>query len=479
MENKSEFLKNVEIASNKIKEWIASGKKIRITSHLDADGISAAGIIGKALLREKAYFHIRIIRQLEKEFVLDLKKENVECFIFTDMGGGQLAILKEELSGKDIIILDHHKPVDPDFDNLIHVNPHKHGIDGTDHISGAGVALFCAIALNEVNKDLAPLAIVGAIGDRQDKGDFNALIGLNRDIIKIGEDLKLLEEKKDLKIFGKETRPIHLALKYTTEPFFPGISGNEDGCLRFLISIKISIKKGNEFRTISELNKEEKRTLVSELLKYGMSHGMDKRNAESIIGMTYILLNEKKGTFLRDVNEFSSLLNSCGRSDKAGLGIAICMGDRDLALLEAEENLSIYRRQLAESLSWFEKEYPITERDYILSFHGGEIIDEKIIGTITSIAAVSKMIKANKPLIGIAFSDNSYSKVSARGNRSLIEAGLDLGEAIRETLKKMNLDEEGGGHNIAAGARIPTKLEEDFLNLLNQTIQSQITKKYS
>ena len=475
MENKSEFFKDAERASKKIKEWISSGKKIRVTSHLDADGISAAGIIGKALQREKANFHIRIIRQLEKEFILDLKKENTECLIFTDMGAGQLSLIKDQLSDKDIIILDHHKPVDPEFNNLIHVNPHKVGIDGTDHISGAGVTFFCAVALNESNKDLAPLAIVGAIGDRQDKGDFGSLIGLNRDIIDIGTEIGFLKEQKDLKIFGRETRPIHLALKYTTEPFFPGISGNEDGCLRFLISVQIPIKKGNEFRTISELSKEEKRTLVSELLKYGMSHGLSKENAERIIGMTYILLKEKQGTFLRDVNEYASLLNSCGRLDKSGLGIAICMGDRDLALSEAEENLSVYRKKLAETLSWFENEYPVTEREYILSFHGGDIIDEKIIGTITSIAAVSNMTNKKKPLIGIAFSDNDYSKVSARGNRELIEAGLDLGEAIRESLKELNIDTEGGGHNIAAGARIPTKLEEQFLNVLNQKVKSQIS----
>ena len=85
------------------------------------------------------------------------------------------------------------------------------------------------------------------------------------------------------------------------------------------------------------------------------------------------------------------------------------------------------------------------------------------------------MTNKSKPLIGIAYSDNDHSKVSARGNRELIEAGLDLGEAIREVLKELDIDTEGGGHNIAAGARIPTKLEEEFLNVLNQKVKSQIS----
>ncbi len=475
MENKAEFLKTAADISKKLKAWIKSGYKIRVTSHLDADGLSAAGIIGKALVREGANFQIRIIRQLEKEFVLDLKNESSKYLIFSDLGAGQLDLLKEHLIEKEIIILDHHKPVDPDYENLIHLNPHHFEIDGTDQVSGAGVAYFCMKALNPKNTDLAPLAIVGAIGDRQDKGEFNSLIGLNRDIIKDAEDTGFISEIKDLKIFGRETRPIHLALKYNTEPFFPGISGDEDGCLRFLISIKIPIKKGTEFRTISELSDDEKRTLVSELIKYGISNGISKEEAQAIIGITYVLLKEKKGSYLRDVNEFSSLLNSCGRLEKSGLGVAICMGDREIALSEAEENLSLYRRKIAEQLSWFEEKKPVNERDFIYSFHGGDLIDENMIGTITSITASSSMIEGNKPLIGLAFSDNNMSKISARGNPKLIKKGLDLGIAIREALEELNIETEGGGHNIAAGARIPTKLEEEFLNVLNEKVKSQLS----
>lgn len=475
MERKAEFLEAATKASKKLKSWIESGVKLRITSHLDADGLSAAGIVGKALAREGANFQIRIIRQLEKEFILELKEERCNHLIFTDMGAGQLSLLKEHLNDKEIIILDHHKSVDPDFENLTHLNPHHFGIDGTDHVSGAGVAYFCMKALNPKNIDLAPIAIVGAIGDRQTKGESNSLIGLNQDIVKDGVDSGLLSELKDLKIFGRETRPIHLALKYNTEPFFPGISGNEDGCLRFLISIKIPLKKGTEFRTISELSNDEKRTLVSELIKNGISNGISKEEAQNIIGITYILLKEKKGTFLRDVNEFSSLLNSCGRQDKSSLGVAICMGDREIALSEAEDNLSLYRRKIAENLSWFEEKKPINERDSIYSFHGGEFIDEKMIGTIASIAASSSLIDGSKPLVGVAFSDRDMSKISARGNPKLIKRGLDLGIAIREALEELKIESEGGGHNIAAGARIPTKLEEEFLNVLNEKVKYQLS----
>ena len=133
MERKAEFFESAKKVSKKLKNWIDSGNKIRVTSHLDADGLSAAGIIGKALVREGANFQIRIIRQLEKDFVLDLKKEKTKHLIFSDMGAGQIKLLKEHLPDKEIIILDHHKPVDPDYENLVHLNPHHYELACYDY----------------------------------------------------------------------------------------------------------------------------------------------------------------------------------------------------------------------------------------------------------------------------------------------------------------------------------------------------------
>ena len=98
-----------------------------------------------------------------------------------------------------------------------------------------------------------------------------------------------------------------------------------------------------------------------------------------------------------------------------------------------------------------------------------------MIGTIASITASTSLIDGGKPLVGVAFSDGEMSKISARGNPKLIRQGLDLGIAIREALKELKIETEGGGHNIAAGARIPTKLEEEFLNVLNEKVKSQLS----
>ena len=59
--------------------------------------------------------------------------------------------------------------------NFTQVNPHLFGIDGARDVSGSGVAYFAAKAVNATNMDLASIALVGALGDMQDKYEQRSL----------------------------------------------------------------------------------------------------------------------------------------------------------------------------------------------------------------------------------------------------------------------------------------------------------------
>lgn len=477
METHPEFFDSIKKAATEIHDWIKNDEIIRIATHLDADGISAASIISQAVYRAGGKFHLSVVRQLEKSTVEELASEERNCYIFTDLGAGQIDYLEEYLANKKTIVLDHHRPDKENESSILLVNPHLFNIDGTVDISGSGVTYFVAKEMNENNVDLANLAIVGAIGDRQDKGKYYSLSGLNKLIIEDGKNAGILKAERDLRFFGKESRPIHISLKYTTEPFIPGISGNEENCIRILMSAGIKAKEGNKWRTISDLSQEEKVSLNSAIVKFAVQKGLQRKEALNLIGTSYTFLDEEKDNILRDAQEFSSLLNACGRLDKSGLGIAICLGDRGDEFKKALDNLTEYKKNIAEYLNWFQEEKVVKEKKAILYFHGGEKIIENMIGTITSIATSSDLVKSDKPLIGIAFSDNNNSKISGRGNTKLVKKGLDLGEAFKETLKILEVQEEAGGHNIAAGARIPTAIEEKFLDVLDGVVEKQIFKK--
>ena len=133
------FKHSIKEAVEKFKE-VSRDEKIRIISHLDADGITACSILIHALNLENRRYSVSITQQLNSGFLSEISKEDYNCFFFTDIGSGKLEDIKNILHKKNVFILDHHEPEDADIKgNIVHVNPHFFGIDGTNEISGAGV----------------------------------------------------------------------------------------------------------------------------------------------------------------------------------------------------------------------------------------------------------------------------------------------------------------------------------------------------
>ena len=54
------------------------------------------------------------------------------------------------------------------------------------------MAYFAATALNEKNSDLSEIAIVSALGDRQDQGDKKSFTGKNFEIANTAKELGLV-----------------------------------------------------------------------------------------------------------------------------------------------------------------------------------------------------------------------------------------------------------------------------------------------
>jgi len=457
-----------------IKKQVEKGGLIHIVSHLDADGLAAAGIVGTALTRIDATFRIRIERWIDEKIVEDMLADKPSLIIFTDFGSGDLNVLNSRLAHLPVIILDHHQPVGEADPVFVQVNPHLFGIDGSRDLSGAGAAYFVAKALDKVNVDLASVAVVGALGDLQDKYEQRKLSGPNAIIVEDAEKAGCLKIETDLMFFGRETRPIHQALARTTTPFIPGISGEEDRSLAFLASLGITPKKGDKWRALRDLSEDEKKRLFNALADYLMSKGLFGDVALSLRGSVYTLTHEEPWTSLRDAREFSVLLNATGRMDKPGVGVAICMGDRGSSLEQASQVLGEYRGVITKYLNWLlePQKGRIEEFDSIWVAHGDNVIDNKIIGTISSILSTT-LVKPEKPIIAYSTVQNEgLVKFSARGLDSLIKKGLDLAEVLRICAEKYG--GKGGGHNIAAGAQVPLEHVGSFLKQVDEHVKKQL-----
>ncbi len=467
------LLDSASEAAKTIVKHVEEGKTIHVATHLDADGLAAAGIIGKSLLRVGATFRLRIERWLDEKTIDGLALEKLPLIIFLDLGSGYLDLLNTKLANHNVIILDHHQPVGEASPNFIQVNPHLCGIDGSLDLSGAGVAYFVAKALDERNTDLAGLAVVGALGDIQDKYDQRKLGGVNEKLVEDAIEAGHLKVETDLLLFGRETRPIHRALALTTNPFIQGISGEEDKSLAFLASLKITPKDKDKWRALKDLSEEEKRNLFSALAEYLASKGLSTDIEKRLVGNIYTLTQEEPSTPLRDAREFTVLLNATGRMDKAGLGAQICMGDRGAALEEADEVLQEYRRAIATSLNWLnEKPERIEEQDNIYIARGNSSIDDKIISAVSTILSTT-VPNPEKPIIAYSKIKGEDSvKISARTLDVLTMKGLNLGEIMRIAAEKHA--GTGGGHNIAAGGHVPIKNLEAFLKLVDKLVKKQL-----
>jgi single-stranded-DNA-specific exonuclease len=467
------FLASAAQAAKAIVETVEKDGFIHVFSHLDADGVAAAGIMGKALFRLDARFRLRVTQWVDEKIIGEITEDKPQLVIFTDFGSGYLELLNEKIPDFKVLILDHHQVNgDVENENFVQVNPHLYGINGATEVSGSGVAYFVAKAVNAENVDLAPIALVGALGDMQDKNEQRQLHGLNALIVEDAVAAKLLTVEKDLTFFGRETRPIQRALASATTPFIPGLSGEEDKCVAFLASLDIKLKEGERFRALRDLSEDEKKKLSSALADHLIARGLHA-DVESLIGNVYVLNREESWTPLRDAREFAVVLNSTGRLDRPSLGIAICMGVRGAALEEANKVLEDYRKSISTYLRWvMEKPERMKEFERIYVVYGETFINEKIIGTISSIL-VSGLANPEKPLIAFSnIEEENAAKFSARTTAMALSKGVNLGDVMRVASEKYG--GKGGGHNVAAGAQVPIDQIENFVNTVNELVGKQL-----
>lgn len=444
-------------------------KHVKIISHLDCDGLTAAAIITKALMREGLNFSLSIIKQIDSAILEELKKEDYNCYILTDLGSGYISLIDQQLKGREVFVIDHHRP--EETENRIHnINPHNFGIDGGKEISGAGVTYLFAKALNENNKDLAHLAVIGAIGDIQEKQGFT---GLNQEILDDAVTSGKLEVKKGLSMFGSQTKPLHKILELSTNPYIPGVTGNEKGAIRFLEEMGISIKdEEGKYKKLIHLNKEDMKKLITGIILKRLG---SEQNPEDILGNIYLLTEEAEESPTKDAREFSTLLNSCGRLKKPALGVGTCLGDKKMRK-EAIILLNDYRQELIKSLNWFYSNRgneKVREKDGYVIINAEDNIKDTIIGTLASIISRSNIYRDGTIIVSMANTIEGNMKASLR--LVGINPDVDLRNLVKEIAEKIGV-EEAGGHKQACGCLIPQEKEEEFIKTAEGLLENSITE---
>ncbi len=183
-------LKNMPEISQKIKNFINENKKILIYGDFDCDGVSACTILYMFLKSQGANVEVFIPNRFENGYGIsvDAIEEIIanympDLIVTVDLGITaieEVEILKQE--GIDVVITDHHLPLETVPDCLI-VDPKFDCTNyGFDALCGAGVAFKLVEAMSDRKTalkyiDLCAIATVG---------DIVPLVGENRVIAKLG-----------------------------------------------------------------------------------------------------------------------------------------------------------------------------------------------------------------------------------------------------------------------------------------------------
>ncbi|MEM3341839.1 MAG: DHH family phosphoesterase [Thermoplasmata archaeon] len=483
------FITQAELVARFINRF----RKILVITHIDADGITSGAIMSLALDEAGKIYSIIHTRQIDPELISSaagkLKEERFEAVMFLDLGSGSIdSVLSLKVP---VAVLDHHQPAhsleeypkktaSPEHATVAQLNPHDFGFNGAKDISGSGTSYFVGEHLagkHWKTRDIAlMLALTGAVGDIQDY-DERCLSGLNRLIVEKALDAGILAEEFDASFFGRQTREIYKVLQFSTDPPIPSLTGRASNCVQFLEELGIPSISEDGHTTWSTLDIENKRKILSRIVLMLLKRGYSSKAVDRLFSYTYTFPSEPLYSPTRDAKEFATLLNSCGRYQKAEVGHIVARGDRTTYYEEALSLLRNHRKTLVEAMKKIEDiGLDDTTYTFVQYFHSGSEFPETIVGTVANMLLGTGNLNTSKILVGFAFceDDPENVKVSARTTKNMVEKGIHLAEIMRYAAQKVG--GVGGGHNIAAGALIRKGKEEEFLKAVEEKAAMQLKK---
>jgi len=459
------FYEGLHNTADKIVHRIAQDNNIMVITHADADGIVAGSIIAKTLIRKNARFTLRTVSDMSNT-LLDNIKGQYDFYIITDLGAG-FAKEFEKRFNDNWVVIDHHQLPEEEFDNENMFNVWKYNIDGAKEVCAGTLSYLIAEHIDSKNRDLSAIAIVSAIADRQDQGDKRALIGLNNDIANTAKSLGLLNIDLDLMLIGRYTRPIHEALAYTSFPYIEGLTWNPSACLSLLTNTGLRLKDNGRWRVLSDLDDNEKRVIIEAIARFVALTPNASNIIDDLIGYVYELTREDRRSMLSDAREFSTLLNACARIKQGGVGISICLGDRNSMLKEGEKILKEYRNRLRDYITMLNNErWRLKEYGNTVFVNGENLIAEDMLGAVSSLLSSSSSMKDRIIIVWTRTLENTYKFSSRKGVSNT--SNVNLGIIMRNCSN--NANGSGGGHAPAAGARIPSNKLQEFLDCLKANI---------
>ncbi len=454
------FQRDAESVAEFLRPRLTGEKHVKIITHTDADGISAAAIIARCLYFYDVPFNVHFTRPKKAEEIAKLAEEGYDLFIFLDQGSGQAEAIHKFLvaKNKDVIIIDHHPGNLQKHPNLVYLNPHTCGLNGAKDVSASGGAYLVAERLDLRFRYLVGLALIGAIGDRQEF--FSGFTEVNDLIAKRAIDLEIVRQGEGLRLIGRSMKPVFESLQKSTRPFIVGLSRDPSACRLLLKELGIS-----QTITISEFHPEDEKNLADAIFSRVGPVAEREEFRHALWGTVYTNASDQI-VGPRDLREYATVLDACANFKKSDVALAMATGD-DSFVKEAMDLLNLRQDEMLKSVDWLIKKSSLMkDAGNFRYIYCGDEIDPSLIGESISLLIESGTVDMDKPLLGLVDTPTGNVKVSGRGTPRLAMDGVDVGGALNAASAEVG--GFGGGHDVAAAARIPAEKMNEFLNKLNE-----------
>lgn len=240
-------------------------KEALVIHHDDADGIAAGAITKICLEREGYTVKPFCLEKVYPEVIESTHAAKSRVIFYADIGSAHAGLISKCNTSKNLtIILDHHDPAEAMDPRVFDLNLEHFGFKGETDFSGATCCYLFAKTLNEKNKDLAYLTLVGS------SEIPNGFVSINKTVL--DEALK----NGVVKVVGKKIEVIKLGISVNTlfsalqilGPVGYYTRGPELGIKACLEGITPEIKR--ELDKLESKRKEANKKLLSKLYREGL-----------------------------------------------------------------------------------------------------------------------------------------------------------------------------------------------------------------
>jgi RecJ-like exonuclease len=418
-----------------------------IVSKETPDGLCASGILLNCLHEMDIGTHSLFVNE-KKKLEKKIKEFDYTVYFFIGYNIQEIpdSVMKEE---KNIVItlnqeLVFSKETEKRKEDISYLNLQDSKIP-LDSVSNAGLVYFVSAFIDEDYQKYSALAIIGGLSKKQVNQKNQELIGLNKIILEEGKEKQFLEVSKGTRIVGRESQPIHLALKYSINPYFPGLTGNESACTSFVSRLGIPMRdQEDNWRTIATLSSKETKKLNDGLISLLMENNNHPvSDIHKLIGPIYTLTKESNKYLTRNAEEFLWLLEGACNLKLYGLALGVVLGDRAKIFDKLNRKLKDYHGKATQAIEIIANEpEKIEEREFYRFIDGSNIFEIKTAKQVINALSESGIMPIDKPVF-VRINEGDKVHLHIKESPLNVKKGHLVYHAF-EKMKKENLIELKG-----------------------------------